>query len=177
MKIKGSHYLFFILSVWFSQALALDLSYQSDIPADNKPSEEYLKKRDSLGHGSWNTEKLAKDNALAEKRENEQKEYNDKFNKHHNGLDKESWKPSYDWNEQQIKYFHHNGLDKESWKHFYNWSEQQLKDPYKPQDDIMQHFREQNKRRCYRETRQKLEKEQGNGYSYSDIEDACHAYY
>ncbi|OKP07208.1 hypothetical protein [Xenorhabdus thuongxuanensis] len=153
MKIKGSHYLFFILSVWFSQALALDLSYKSDIPADNKPSEEYLEKRDSLGHGSWNTEKLAKDNALAEKRENEQKEYNDKFNKHHNGLDKESWKLSYDWNEQQLKFFH------------------------KPQDDIMHHFKEQDKRRCYRETRQKLEKEQGNGYSYSDIEDACHTYY
>ncbi|OKP05399.1 hypothetical protein [Xenorhabdus eapokensis] len=153
MKIKGSYCLFFILSVWFSQALALDLSYKSDIPADNKPSEEYLKKRDSLGHGSWNTEKLAKDNALAEKRENEQKEYNDKFNKHHNGLDKESWTHSYDLNEQQFK------------------------DLYKLQDDTMPPFREQNKRRCYRETRQKLEKEQGNGYSNSDIEDACHAYY
>ncbi|WP_228005644.1 hypothetical protein [Xenorhabdus sp. BG5] len=78
MKIKGSHCLFFILSVWFSQALALDLSYQSDVPADNNPSKEYLKKRDKLHDGNWGTEKLAKDNALAEKQENEQKEYNNR---------------------------------------------------------------------------------------------------
>ncbi|PHM61130.1 hypothetical protein [Xenorhabdus ishibashii] len=147
MKIKGFHCLFFILLVWFSQALALDLSYKSDIPADNKPSEEYLKKRNTLDRGSWNTEKLAKDNALAEKRENEQKEYNDKFNKHYNGLDKKSRELSYGWN------------------------------GYSHKPDIMQHFIEQNKRRCYRETRQKLEKEQGNGYSYSDIKDACYSYY
>ncbi|WFQ80210.1 hypothetical protein PXH59_03310 [Xenorhabdus sp. SF857] len=54
MKIKGSHCLFLILSVWFSQALALDLSYQSGIPADNKPSEEYLKKEEHTG--SWELE-------------------------------------------------------------------------------------------------------------------------
>ncbi|WP_338803089.1 hypothetical protein WDV76_12020 [Xenorhabdus griffiniae] len=153
MKIKGSHYLFFILSVWFSQVQALDLSYKSDIPADNKPSKEYLKKRDTLDSGNWNTEKLAQDNALAEKRENEQKEYHDKFNQHHSGLDKESWKLSYDWNDQQLKFSH------------------------KPQNDFMHHFREQDKRHCYRETKQKLEKEQGNGYSYADIADACSPYY
>ncbi|WP_338885197.1 hypothetical protein [Xenorhabdus sp. TH1] len=76
MKIKGSYCLFFILSVWFSQALALDLSYKSDIPADNKPSKTYLNKRDKLHDGNWDREKLAKDNTLAEKQENEQKEYN-----------------------------------------------------------------------------------------------------
>ncbi|MEQ1977077.1 hypothetical protein [Xenorhabdus sp. SGI240] len=153
MKIKGSHCLFLILSVWFSQALALDLSYPSGIPADNKPSEEYLKKRDTLDRGNWNTEKLAKDNALVEKQENELKEYNDRFNKYHNGLDKESWKLSYDWNEQQFKFSH------------------------KQRDNFMHHVREQDKRRCYRETRQKLEKEQGNGYSNADIADACRSYY
>ncbi|WP_099141694.1 hypothetical protein [Xenorhabdus kozodoii] len=119
MKIKGAYCLFFILSVWFSQAQALDLSYKSDIPVDNKPSEEYQKKRGSLEHENWNAEKLAKDNTLAEKREKEQREQ---------------------------------------------------------QDQTMQHLREQTKRRCYRETRQKLEKEQGNGYSYADIADACAFY-
>ncbi|OKP05398.1 hypothetical protein [Xenorhabdus eapokensis] len=78
MKIKGSYCLFFILSVWFSQALALDLSYQGDIPADNKPSQEYLKKRDKLHDGNWDREKLVKDNALAEKQESEQRKYSDR---------------------------------------------------------------------------------------------------
>ncbi|WP_053014331.1 MULTISPECIES: hypothetical protein [Xenorhabdus] len=82
MKIKGSYCLFLLLSVWFSQALALDLSYQNDIPADNRPSEEYLKKRLNLGssgYGSWDMKELAKGNTLAEKREKELKEYNDRF--------------------------------------------------------------------------------------------------
>ncbi|MDC9590137.1 hypothetical protein PSI23_12720 [Xenorhabdus sp. XENO-10] len=147
MKIKGSYCLFFILSVCFSQALALDLSYKSDIPADNKPSEEYLKKRDKLNPGNWNTEKLAEDNALAEKRENERKEYNNRFEQ------KNSLAFSYNWDEGQ-----------------FNVS------PYTKQHQFMEHFKEQNKRRCYRETRQKLEKEQGNGYSYADIADACVSY-
>ncbi|SFO08764.1 hypothetical protein [Xenorhabdus japonica] len=147
MKIKGSYCLFFILSVCFSQALALDLSYKSDIPADNKPSEEYLNKRNKLNHENWNTEKLAEDNALAEKRENERKEYNNRFEQ------KNNLEFSYNWNEGQ-----------------FNVS------PHTKQNQVMEHFREQNQRRCYRETRQKLEKEQGNGYSYADIADACSSY-
>ncbi|PHM48362.1 hypothetical protein [Xenorhabdus miraniensis] len=144
MKIKGLHCLFFLLSACCSQALALDLSYKSDIPADNKPSEEYLKKRSGLDHGSWNTEKLAKDNALAEKREDELKEYNNKFEQ------KNSLAFSYDWYDKQFKANPH------------------MKNTYS-----MPHFHEQIKRWCYREARQKLEKEHGNGYSYADISDAC----
>ncbi|MDC9598862.1 hypothetical protein [Xenorhabdus anantnagensis] len=147
MKIKGSYCLFFILSVCFSQALALDLSYKSDIPADNKPSEEYLKKRNKLNPENWNTEKLAEDNALAEKRENERKEYNNRFEQ------KNSLAFSYNWDEEQFKV-----------------------SPHAKEHQFMEHFREQNQRRCYRETRQRLEKEQGNGYSYTDIADACSSY-
>lgn len=152
MKTKGLHCLFFLLSVCCSQALALDLSYKSDIPADNKPSEEYLKKRSELGHGSWNTEKLAEDNALAEKREDELKEYNSKFEP------KTSLGFSHDWN---------LGFS-------YDWYDKQFKANSHTKDThFMPHFHEQIKRRCYRETRQKLEKEHGNGYSYADISDAC----
>ncbi|WP_232370344.1 hypothetical protein [Xenorhabdus lircayensis] len=79
MKTKGSYCLFFILSVCFSPALALDLSYKSDIPADNKPSEEYLKKRNELNHGNWGTKKLTEDNALAEKWGDEISKYNNRF--------------------------------------------------------------------------------------------------
>ncbi|MBD2785465.1 hypothetical protein ID858_10225 [Xenorhabdus sp. DI] len=147
MKIKGTYCLFFILSVCFSQALAFDLSYKSDIPADNKPSEEYLKKRNNLDHGHWNTEKLAEDNALAEKREDELKEYHDKF-KQKNGV-----KFPFDWGELHLK-----------------------TSPYMENNQFIPHLREQTKRHCYRETRQKLEKEQGNGYSYADIADTCGYY-
>ncbi|MDC9593870.1 hypothetical protein [Xenorhabdus sp. IM139775] len=147
MKIKGTYCLFFILSVCFSQALAFDLSYKSDIPVDNKPSEEYLTKRNKLDQGSWDTEKLAEDNALAEKRENELKEYNKKFNQK-NGVTF-----SYDWNEQHLKAY-----------------------PHIKHNQAMQHLREQTKRHCYRTTKQKLEKEQGNGYSYADIADSCGYY-
>ncbi|OKP05397.1 hypothetical protein [Xenorhabdus eapokensis] len=89
MKIKGSYCLFFILSVWFSQALALDLSYQGDIPVDNRPSGEYLKKKFSLNssdYENWNMERVTKANALVEKGKKELKEYNGKFEKKSQGL-------------------------------------------------------------------------------------------
>ncbi|WP_244431852.1 hypothetical protein [Xenorhabdus szentirmaii] len=139
--------MFLILSVCFSQALALDLSYKSDIPADNKPSEEYLKKRERLNHSNWNTEKLAEDNALAEKRENQVKEYHDKFEQ------KQNLEFSYDWDGKQLK-----------------------TSPHMRQMPAMQHTKEHTKRQCYKETRRKFEKEQGNAYSYSDITDVCGFY-
>ncbi|MBC8950353.1 hypothetical protein [Xenorhabdus sp. TS4] len=92
MKIKGSHCLFFILSVWFFQAQALDLSYQGDIPVDNRLSGEYLKKRfslDSSDYENWNMDKPAKAITLAEKGKKELKEYNEyngKFEKKSLGL-------------------------------------------------------------------------------------------
>ncbi|WP_338885196.1 hypothetical protein [Xenorhabdus sp. TH1] len=89
MKIKGYYCLFFILSVWFSQALALDLSYQGDIPAANRPSEEYPKKTfslDSSDYENWNMEKLAKGNTLAGKQERKLHKYDDKFEKKRLGL-------------------------------------------------------------------------------------------
>ncbi|BET97097.1 hypothetical protein [Xenorhabdus taiwanensis] len=92
MKIKGAYYLFFILPVWFFQAQALDLSYRSDIPVDNRPSGEYLKKRFSLDSSdceNWNMGKPAKANTLAGKGEQELKEYNEyngKFEKKSSGL-------------------------------------------------------------------------------------------
>ncbi|MBI6550440.1 hypothetical protein [Xenorhabdus lircayensis] len=153
MKIKGSYCLFFILSVCFSPALALDLSYKSDIPADNKPSEEYLKKRNELNHGNWGTKKLTEDNALAEKRENEIKEYNNRFEQKNSFDQKDSLALSYDWDERQLRL-----------------------SPHMKQTHSMPFLKEQTKRQCYRETRQKLEKEQGNGYSYSDIADTCGFY-
>ncbi|MDX7991391.1 hypothetical protein FE394_08840 [Xenorhabdus sp. Reich] len=154
MKIKGAFCLFFILSVCCSQALALDLSYKSDIPADNKPPEEYLKKRNELGHGNWNTEKLAEDNALAEKREDEVRKYNNTFDQA-NGLSF-----TYDWDGKK-----------------YDLDGNQLKTPpHMKQTYFTRHVKEQIKRRCYRETRQKLEKEKGNSYSYADIADACVVY-
>ncbi|OTA21146.1 hypothetical protein Xbed_00797 [Xenorhabdus beddingii] len=143
MKIKGSYCLFFVLSVCFSQALALDLSYKSDIPADNKPSEEYLKKRNELESGNWNTKKLAEDNTLAEKREDERREYNNKYQQ------KNSLGLAYDWDNKAFKPFAY---------------------------DAMKHLNRSLNRKCYRETRQKLEKEQGNGYSNADIADACGHY-
>ncbi|AOM39461.1 hypothetical protein [Xenorhabdus hominickii] len=148
MKIKGAYCLFFILSGCFSQALALDFSYKSDIPIDNKPSEEYLKKRDELNQGSWSTEKLAEANALAEKRENELKEYNDRSEQ------KNRLAFSYDWDDKQLKLA-----------------------PHMQQGHPMQNIKEHTKRRCYRETRQKLQKEKGNAYSNADIADSCGFYH
>ncbi|PHM73676.1 hypothetical protein [Xenorhabdus kozodoii] len=91
MKIKGTYCLFLILSVWFSNALAFDFSYKNEIPADNKPSKEYLQKRNNLEH-RWNMEEMAKDNALAEKREKELKEYDGRFESlgaHHDWYNKQ----------------------------------------------------------------------------------------
>ncbi|MDX7986007.1 hypothetical protein FE392_01465 [Xenorhabdus sp. 12] len=147
MKIKGASCLLFIFSVCFSQAFAWDLSYKSNIPTDNKPSDEYLKKREGLNHGHWDTKKLAEDNALAEKRENELEEYKNRSTQQNN------LSFSYDWNEKRFR-----------------------PSPQMDKTYSMQHVKEQTKRRCYRETRQKLEKEQGNGYSYADIADACGFY-
>ncbi|MDE1478436.1 hypothetical protein KKI95_00475 [Xenorhabdus bovienii] len=125
MKIKGVSCLFFILSVGCTQALALDFSYKSEVPTDNKPSEEYLKKRARLDSKYWNVDTLTQDNVLAEKREKEKEGYNKKFE-----------------NKNIIGFPHH----------FSN-------------------------RRCYRATRQKLEKDFGNGYSYSDIADTCGSFH
>ncbi|SFU28451.1 hypothetical protein [Xenorhabdus koppenhoeferi] len=148
MKIKGSPFLFFILSVCFSQALALDLGYKSDIPADNKPSEEYLKKRNQLDHKDWDMEKLASDNTLAEKQENERQEYQNRFK-----YKQQHSESIYDW-------------DKKRW----------ITSSHMNSTHTMQNFKKHKQHRCYRETRQKLEKEKGNGYSYADISDACGFY-
>ncbi|OWO84177.1 hypothetical protein B5C26_03875 [Photorhabdus luminescens] len=48
MMSKGSRYVFVILSAISFQAFASNFDYKSDIPADNKPSAEYLKKRENL---------------------------------------------------------------------------------------------------------------------------------
>ncbi|CAM3534967.1 hypothetical protein; putative exported protein [Xenorhabdus nematophila ATCC 19061] len=172
MKIKGSFCLFFILSVCFSQVMALDFSYKSDIPADNKPSEEYLKKRTQLGHENWRTEKLAADNALAEKRENELKKYHSRDDKTTISLSLSS----HDWDKKTFKTY--SDLNETHSILSYDWNEKKLTTyPYDPnKTHFMQHFNEHTKRRCYRETRQKLEKEQGNGYSNADISDACGSY-
>ncbi|CDG89394.1 hypothetical protein L7750_10310 [Xenorhabdus bovienii] len=142
MKIKGVSCLFFILSMGCTQALALDFSYKSEMPTDNKPSEEYLKKRAGLDSKYWNVDTLTQDNVLAEKREEEMKQYNKKFeNKNGIGL-------SYDWESKNLKSFQH-----------------------------MQQTSHLSNRRCYRATRQKLEKDFGNSYSYSDIADTCGSFH
>ncbi|KMW75065.1 hypothetical protein TI10_04870 [Photorhabdus luminescens subsp. luminescens] len=48
MASKGSRYIFVILSAISFQVFASNFDYKSDIPADNKPSAEYLKKRENL---------------------------------------------------------------------------------------------------------------------------------
>ncbi|MCK3670856.1 hypothetical protein [Photorhabdus noenieputensis] len=67
--IKGSRYIFVILSAISCQVFASNFDYKSDIPVDNKPSEEYLKKRENLKPQHWNVDKLITDNNTAEKRE------------------------------------------------------------------------------------------------------------
>ncbi|WP_237387907.1 hypothetical protein [Xenorhabdus sp. Sc-CR9] len=177
MKIKGSPFLFFILSVCFSQALALDLGYKSAIPADNKPSEEYLKKRNQLDHKDWNMEKLASDNALAEKRENERQEYQNRFK--HNTFEQKQPSPfPYDWDKERWKISSH--MSQPHVMAQFNYDSEERKWTISPSTHMstvhtMQNFKK-HKRRCYRETRQKLEKEKGNGYSYADISDACGFY-
>ncbi|TNH42500.1 hypothetical protein [Photorhabdus luminescens] len=69
MMNKGSRYVFVILSAISFQAFASNFDYKSDIPADNKPSEEYLKKREDLKPKYWNVDKLITDNNAAEKGE------------------------------------------------------------------------------------------------------------
>ncbi|MBD2812255.1 hypothetical protein ID853_15520 [Xenorhabdus sp. Vera] len=184
MKIKGSPFLFFILSVCFSQALALDLGYKSAIPADNKPSEEYLKKRNQLDHKDWNMEKLASDNALAEKRENERQEYQNKF-KHNTFEQKQSSPFPYDWDEKSRIASSHMSQPHVTAQFIYDLEEKTWTispSTHMSTAHSIQHFKKHkrlfkgNKRQCYRETRQKLEKEKGNGYSEADISDACGFY-
>ncbi|MCT8343020.1 MULTISPECIES: hypothetical protein [Photorhabdus] len=69
MMSKGSRYIFVILSAISFQAFASNFDYKSDIPADNKPSTEYLKKRENLKPKHWNVDRLITDNNAAEKRE------------------------------------------------------------------------------------------------------------
>ncbi|MBS9423714.1 hypothetical protein [Photorhabdus caribbeanensis] len=69
MMIKGSRYIFVILSAISCQVFASNFDYKSDIPVDNKPSEEYLKKRENLNLQPWNVDKIITDNNAAEKRE------------------------------------------------------------------------------------------------------------
>ncbi|WP_340621997.1 hypothetical protein [Xenorhabdus siamensis] len=165
MKIKGIHSLFFLTVIGCSQASAYDFSYKSDIPADNKPSEEYLKKREELGTNYWNINKLAQDNALAEKREEELKEYSERHDsKMYTGL------PS-DWDYAKKRYLM-NGLPPQ-----YNESAGFQKLGFSYQIKERHFFNEMTprsaRRKCYRETRQKLEKERGNLYSEMEISDAC----
>ncbi|WP_232832367.1 hypothetical protein [Photorhabdus sp. CRCIA-P01] len=69
--IKGSRYIFVILSAISFQAFALNFHYKSDIPADNKPSAEYLKKRENLESKhldmNWDLNELIANNKAAEK--------------------------------------------------------------------------------------------------------------
>ncbi|WP_047685363.1 MULTISPECIES: hypothetical protein [Xenorhabdus] len=165
MKIKGIHSLFFITVIGCSQASAYDFSYKSDIPADNKPSGEYLKKREELGTNYWNINKLAQDNALAEKREEELKEYTKRHDsKTYTGL------PS-DWDYTKERYLM-NGLPPQ-----YKVSVGSQKLGFSYQIKERHFFNEMThrsvRRKCYRETRQKLEKERGNLYSEMEISDAC----
>ncbi|KGM29123.1 MULTISPECIES: hypothetical protein [Photorhabdus] len=67
--IKGSRYVFAVLSAISFQAFASNFDYKSDIPVDNKPSEEYLKKRENLKSEYWDVNELIADNQAAEKRE------------------------------------------------------------------------------------------------------------
>ncbi|TDB53435.1 hypothetical protein [Photorhabdus luminescens] len=69
MMSKGSRYIFAILSAISFQAFASNFDYKSDIPADNKPSAEYLKKRENLKPKHWDVDKLITDNNVVEKRE------------------------------------------------------------------------------------------------------------
>ncbi|WP_434525199.1 hypothetical protein [Photorhabdus asymbiotica] len=71
MIIKGSRYIFVILSAVSFQAFALNFDYKSEIPADNKPSADYLKKRENLKSKHWNVNELIADNQAAEKLEQE----------------------------------------------------------------------------------------------------------
>ncbi|EQB98892.1 hypothetical protein LGZ99_07260 [Photorhabdus temperata] len=71
--IKGTHYIFVILSAISFQAFALNFHYKSDIPADNKPSAEYMKQRENLESNHLNVDKLAADNELVKKREQEKR--------------------------------------------------------------------------------------------------------
>ncbi|NRN26951.1 hypothetical protein [Photorhabdus heterorhabditis] len=74
MMIKGSRYIFVILSAISFQVFALNFDYKSDIPADNKPSADYLKKRENLQSKHWNVNELIADNEAAEKLEQEKQE-------------------------------------------------------------------------------------------------------
>ncbi|NHB97037.1 hypothetical protein [Photorhabdus stackebrandtii] len=65
--IKGSHYVFAILSAISFQTFALNFHYESDIPADNKPSAEYMKQRENLESNHLNVDKLTADNELVKK--------------------------------------------------------------------------------------------------------------
>ncbi|ETS30111.1 MULTISPECIES: hypothetical protein [Photorhabdus] len=65
--IKGSRYIFVILSAISFQAFALNFHYKSDIPADNKPSAEYMKQRENLASKHLNVDKLTADNELVKK--------------------------------------------------------------------------------------------------------------
>ncbi|MCC8366378.1 hypothetical protein J8V57_08780 [Xenorhabdus sp. PB61.4] len=146
MQFKRITGLLFFMVIGCSQAFAHDFSYKSNIPVDNKTPEEYLKKREGLGTNNWQVDKLARDNALVEKREEEADKY--KYvrkddSKAHLGF-------SYDWDNQKLK-FPHNDKD---------WA-------------TMHDRNRATQRKCYRETRQKLEQKWGNGYSNMEIVDAC----
>ncbi|CDL86609.1 hypothetical protein [Xenorhabdus cabanillasii] len=170
MKIKGSYSLFFLTVIGCSQALAYDFSYKSDIPADNKPSGEYLKKREELGANYWDVNKLAQDNVLAEKREEELREYSQKRDS------KTYTEFSSGWNygkERQIL----NGLPPQYNRPIglsYDWNNKKLGFPYQVDGrHFMNEMTRSHRRKCYRETRQKLEKERGNLYSEMEIADSC----
>ncbi|WP_445493909.1 hypothetical protein [Photorhabdus sp. SF281] len=65
--IKGSRYIFVILSAISFQSFAVNFHYKSDIPADNKPSAEYMKQRENLASNYLNVDKLTADNELVKK--------------------------------------------------------------------------------------------------------------
>ncbi|MCC8457407.1 hypothetical protein [Photorhabdus aegyptia] len=79
--IKGSRYVFAVLSAISFQVFASNFDYKSDIPVDNKPSEEYLKKRENLKPKHWNVDELITDNNAAEKRERERQMKEDELNR------------------------------------------------------------------------------------------------
>ncbi|PHM29385.1 hypothetical protein [Xenorhabdus budapestensis] len=171
MKIKGIHSLFFLTVIGCFQALAYDFSYKSDIPADNKPSGEYLKKREELGANYWNVNKLAQDNALAEKREEELKEYTKKNDSNMYVEISPSWdyaKERHFMNELSLLSQH-----KERVGLSYSWNNKDLQFYQIKEARFMREIIRSNRRKCYRETRQKLEKERGNLYSEMEISDAC----
>ncbi|PHM37531.1 hypothetical protein [Xenorhabdus innexi] len=144
MRIKRITSLIFLMVIGCSQALAHDFSYKSNIPADNKASEEYLKKRDELDNNNWQVDKLARENALAEKRAEEAKKYTRKDDSTaHFGF-------SYDLDNQKMSFPYHA----KDWTHTGDRNRA-------------------SQRKCYRETRQKLEKERGNAYSNTEISDVC----